>query len=783
MNSIQVNSLSRNSIQTSSKSSEVPLTALRLTLMGQVQGIGYRPALARLAANLNLCGWVANTPRGVQVHVEGESKRILQFTETCVSVCPHGGHVENVQSEKVPQCQLTSFQIIEGQQQVDLSTPVPVDRVVCQDCLDEVQDDSDRRHGYLLTSCSQCGPRFTIIEQMPYERDTSSMDQFAMCDACQIEYRNSSDRRFHAQTTCCALCGPNLTGLENSLNCLRSGNVLGVKGLGGYQLMVDATSDEAVQRLRKRKGRRAKPLAVMVANLAAARELAELLPDDETALVGTAGPIVICPIRSPRAGHRKLSEYVTEGLGSVGIMLPTTPLHVWLAENAGPLVVTSANVEGQPIVYESLQEIAPEFPLADAWIDHDRPIRRPIDDSVLLNVGQRTITVRSARGLAPRTLPLPTHLLRYPALAVGGNQKVAIALSNGHQAVLGPHLGDMGTTHSRRRFIEQVDQWCELYNCQPGYLVHDWHPDFFTTAWAKETAASHSLRLIAVQHHHAHIATGILEAGWFNRPVLGLSWDGTGLGTQEMIWGGETLVASLTDFRRVVTLRPFRMLGGEAAIAEPWRIATALIEDVESWDHSFRDQSPSSPASNHQLARALLTHSQFNIWTTSMGRLFDGVAALVLEGEIGRQPVGYEGHFAALLESLCNPAAEGQYPFPIQPSDNPTAKVDYELDWRPLIRAMIIDLRNEVPRSTVAMKFHRTIARAANDIIGLFPELPVVLAGGVFQNRILLQLIIENCESTGVPLALPSKIPINDGGLAAGQLAIALAQLEASECV
>ncbi|MBX3422273.1 MAG: carbamoyltransferase HypF [Pirellulaceae bacterium] len=755
--------------------------ALRLTLLGQVQGIGYRPALARLAEQLDLHGWVANTPHGVQVHVEGQPDKIRRFTELCTATCPEGGHVADMLLESAPPSHTCSFHIVEHSLPVNLRTSVPVDRVVCGACRQEIANTDNHRYGYWLTSCSQCGPRYSIIETMPYERFSSSMAAFEMCDVCQREYQCSSDRRFHAQTTCCPRCGPSLTGLDQSLACLQSGGILGVKGLGGYQLIVDASDDLAVKRLRTCKGRPAKPLAVMVADLEAARKLAILQPDDEVTLAGPAGPIVICQLRSPQVGSQTLPESITCGLGSLGIMLPTTPLHVWLAAHISPLVVTSANVESQPILYGSLEELDPEFPLADHWIDHDRTIRRPIDDSVVQNVGSRQVTVRSARGLAPLSLPIPERLLRHQVVAVGGHQKVALALCNGYQAVLGPHMGDMVTTQSRRRLIQQIDDCCTLYGCRPTVVVHDCHPDYFTTQWAREVAARQSLRLVAVQHHHAHIASGMLEAGWCEQQVLGLAWDGTGLGTDTLIWGGETLVASLSDFKRVASLRPFQLPGGEIAISEPWRIAAAMISEVQRWDGSFQAQ-PFVPATSRGRATAWLADSPSTVWSTSMGRLFDAVAALVLPGELGCQSVGYEGHFAALLETLCDPAATGHYPLPIHSMELAHSEIEHELDWRPMMRAVVCDLQHGLPRSAVAMRFHRTIARLASQIHRLFPELPMVLAGGVFQNRVLLQLMIEDLESSGIALAIPSKIPINDGGLAAGQLAVALAQVEATAC-
>lgn len=757
-------------------------TALSVSIVGRVQGIGYRPVLARLAKALGLKGWVVNTAQGVHVCVEGPSRQIESFVSTCAAACPIGGHVESLQTESVPYSHADSFQIIEGFRQGNLSTPVPLDRVVCQACRDEVADPHDRRFQYWLSSCSDCGPRYSIIDQMPYERSSSAMVDFDMCETCRGEYQQSSDRRFHAQTTCCPQCGPTLSGLDRAVDCLRSGGILGVKGLGGYQLMVDATAEASIRRLRERKGRLSKPLAVMVASLDDARKWASLRPCDEAELCGPAGPIVICPLERTGPGNEKLPHGITCGLNSLGILLPTTPLHVWLADQLSPLVVTSANLEGQPIVYRDHPAHDSPGPLADVWIDHNRPIRRPIDDSVVQHAGGKRTTIRAARGLAPLSLPLPARLLRHHVLAVGGHQKVAIAWCNGHQAILGPHLGDMDTTQSRHRFIAQVADGCTLSGCEPVAVAHDWHPDYFTTQWARDFADKRALRTIAVQHHHAHIASGILEVGWYDQPVLGIAWDGTGLGTGDRLWGGESLVASLDGFHRVVSLRPWRLPGGDIAITQPWRSAAAMLADVHAWDGACQ-RWHALPPDKRPLAQVILSDNLPGIWTTSMGRLFDAVAALVLSPKVAGQPVGYEGELAAMLESLCDRGADGHYRLPIRSMSAESTDVDYELDWRPLISDLVDDLSRETPRPTVAMRFHRTLARAAGEISRLFPELPVVLAGGVFQNRILLELISAELESTGVRLAVPSQIPLNDGGLAAGQLAIALAQWETTACV
>jgi len=606
---------------------------------------------------------------------------------------------------------------------------------------------------------------------MPYDRPSTSMASFQLCGNCRAEYESPVDRRFHAETIACPQCGPRvwMTGgdgreicfgpraIAAAVEALMEGQILAVRGVGGYQLLADATNDMAVARLRQNKRRPTKPLAVLVVTSDDAEELAHLDSADLRTLVDAANPIVIVRRRTDSS----LAPGVCESLDTLGVMLPTTPLHWQLATRVGrPLVATSGNLDGEPLAFEVDPAQIELAESANCWLHHDRPILRPVDDSVVRVIADRAVSLRLARGLAPLALELETDS---PILAVGGHQKVALAFSNTRQAVLGPHLGDLDTQAARDRFIEHVASFVELYGVEPALIVHDLHPDYFTTRWAAERG----VRTLAVQHHHAHAAAAMLEQGWLDREVLALTWDGTGYGPDGSIWGGECLLATTTRFQRVAHLRPFRLLGGETAIREPWRVAIALVAEAAGVENAVQlTIGATTPDNITQVAR-LAKSTRLSPRTTSMGRLFDGVASLAL----GITRATFEGEPAQLLEAACDPAAQGSYSLPFADHEA------LELDWRPLIVDLLADRQAQVTPGVMAMRFHRALANAALLVAQRFPVSPVVLAGGVFQNRVLVELITQQWPLGTDRLGLPGVIPPGDGGLAAGQLAIAAAHL------
>ena len=525
---------------------------------------------------------------------------------------------------------------------------------------------------------------------------------------------------------------------------------------------MDATNQITVDRLRERKGRRAKPLAVMVDSVDAARRLAHFDDSELGAFNDPAAPIVL--VRTHATGG--LSSAIHPHLDTVGLMRPTTPLHAILARDFGrPLVCTSGNREGDPLEYDVAAAEKHLTGLADIWLHHDRKIERSIDDSVVRVIAGRRVAIRLARGLAPLPLDLPAMP---PTIAVGGYLKAAAAWSNGAQAVLGPHIGDQETLAARERFLAHLKDWPRLYRFQPAQLIHDIHPEYFSTQWAQKQP----LRQLAVQHHHAHVVAGMLEHGWLDRRVLGVAWDGTGYGTDGTIWGGEFLVCSSSGFERVARVRPFSLPGGEAAIREPWRIAVSVCSQLDCSINVVMWRG--WKVDGHKIAsiNQIIDRPKLSPITSSAGRLVDAAAALIL----GIDRADFDGQAAMRLEAVADRSAKGWYEFPLSEGELP------ELDWRPLFAGLLADGRHGVEPSVMAMRFHRSLAHGILRVCRHWREMPVVLAGGVFQNKLLTELVAEMHDESQ-PLGLPGIIPPNDGGLAAGQLVIAAAKGGALRCV
>lgn len=740
--------------------------ARRLLLQGRVQGLGVRPAVARLARSLHLRGAVRNTNAGVEIHIQGEPADVESFCCGLAAHVPVGTFPAEILTDECEPDGRQGFHILPSVESGRLATPAPPDVVTCAQCTQEVRDSADRRFRYAFTSCTACGPRYSIVDRMPFDRVNTSMNAFAMCAACQGEFDSPSDRRGHSQTNACPQCGPRLIlyradprGEDESgdvvaraAEVLRVGQILALRGLGGYQLLCDATNAAAVARLRQCKGRADKPFAVMVESLAAAEALAMIGDSERRGLADSAGAIVIVD----RRGHSPLAENVAPALRSVGVMLPTTPLHLLLCEAARrPLVVSSGNLEGQPLAYRS-EEISFLLNLAAAVIDHDRPIVRPLDDSVVRVIADRAVTLRLGRGLAP----MPLHVeISAPLAAVGGEMKAAPALCNGRQSILGPHVGDLGNLATRQRFVEQYHGLCRLYGAAPRAVAHDLHPDYFTTRFAREL----NLPTVAVQHHHAHVAAAMIEHGWLDRTVLGVAWDGMGYGPDGRVWGGEFLLATPQEFHRAAHLRPFALPGGDQAARQPWRVAVALAVQAIGPDAASRLQFADVPPRHVREVAALALRPRLCPISTSAGRLFDAAAALLLDCNVN----AYEGHAAQRLEALADEEEAGCFDIPY---------CDGVLDWRPMIERLLFDRRQHADPGILAMRFIRTLAEGIVRVCRRHSTTPVVLAGGVFQNRRLVEAVRQRWTDPQ-PLGLPHAIPPGDGGLAAGQLVVAAARL------
>lgn len=740
----------------------------RIILEGRVQGLGVRPAIARLAMKHQLGGRVRNRCHGVEAEIHGDECDIALFERELLESLPANSVVQRQQSEEIAVADDVAFRIEHGDDTGALRTSVPPDVAMCSECQRETSDPANRRHGYALTTCATCGPRFSVTTAMPFEREATTMNSFALCSDCTREFADPTDRRFHAQTIACPACGPRVwaadrngcrvaadrAALQVVVAALRRGEIVALRGIGGYQLLCDATSSAAVARLRERKRRPSKPLAVMVESLSAARRIAGVSDLEARWLAARENPIVLVAART----DSPLAAEVHPGFHEVGVLLPSSPLHWEIAREFGaPFVATSGNREGEPLAVEIAEAETQLADIADVWLHHDRPIANAVDDSVLRVIASRPVLLRMARGFAPFVLSEWPHSVRSaaPMLAVGGHLKCAIALDNGEQSVLGPHLGDLDNERTRQRFVEHVSRLTRLFGIESSDLVHDQHPAYFTTEWANQQ----SRRTFAVQHHHAHVAAVSWEHGWLDREVLGFAWDGTGFGADGSIWGGETLRVHGARCERIGSLRSFRLIGGEAAIREPWRVAAVLLRDAVGDAAAREFLSRVVPHAEVNRFLSVTSTDRFAPLCTSIGRLFDGVACLVL----GISHSDFEGQAAMWLEQACVPTDGRTY----------SLAGERQLDWRPMLREIWHELRHDVPRGVIVSRFHHTLARFVAETAREFPDLPLVLAGGAFQNRVLVESIVDQLGSSVNRLGLPGMIPPNDGGLAAGQLAVA----------
>jgi len=730
---------------------------------GTVQGVGFRPYVHRLAGELGLAGFVLNDERGVLLEVEGEAAAVQAFLERLPREAPPLAAVERVSRTPLEPTGEPGFAIRETPAGGEPDALVSPDSATCSDCLAELLDPADRRHRYPFVNCTNCGPRFTIVRGVPYDRPLTTMAAFKMCPACQAEYDDPSDRRFHAQPNACPDCGPSLrlvepggrelsTGdpLEEAVAALSAGNVVAVKGLGGYHLACLAGEEGAVAALRARKHREQRPFALMARDLHAARELVELGPAEEALLTGRERPIVIAR-RRPGA---RVAASVAPRSPDLGVMLPYSPLHHLLLADVGKaLVMTSANVSDEPIAYiddDALERLAP---IADLFLVHDRPIHVRADDSVVRATSGPPLSIRRSRGYVPAPVNLP--LDAPPLLACGAEQKNAFCLARGRRAWVGHHIGDLGNWETLRSFCEGIEHFERLFAVRPEVVAHDLHPEYLSTKHALELEG---VEHVGVQHHHAHMAACLAEHGELGTAV-GAIFDGTGLGTDGAVWGGELLVGSLSGFERVGHLWPVRLPGGERAIREPWRMACAwLVETVGPEP----DLPPSlagtvAPERWAEVARLCVSGTASPV-TTSAGRLFDAVAALCGV----RSTAGYEGQAAVELEALVDPAEDGAYPMSL-------------IDARPTILAVLEDVASGAEPGRVAARFHEGLARATAEACASTAEATAVLSGGVFQNRVLLERTTAHLEAAGLRVLRPLALPPNDGGISYGQAAVAAA--------
>jgi hydrogenase maturation protein HypF len=764
---------------------------LRLRVAGLVQGVGFRPYVHRLATELELTGHVGNDTRGVFMEIEGRAAATEEFVRRLVDDAPGPARIDDVEARHVAPSGGTGFTIVESQRHGTVRTFVSPDIATCDDCLAELFDPADRRVRYPFTNCTNCGPRFTITRALPYDRPNTTMRGFALCAACASEYHDPADRRFHAQPIACADCGPRLwlehsgtsepvvgsdAAIAAAQAALARGEIVAIKGLGGFHLACDARSAAAVGRLRVRKHRFEKPFAVMARDLEVACTLAYIEPAEAALLTSAQRPIVLLRRRAG-AGGAPLSDLVAPGNPRLGVLLPYTPLHHLLfapvpgSGAAAPvpdvLVMTSGNLSDEPICYEDEDARRRLGSIADAWLLHDRPIHVPCDDSVLeVEPGGGTeLPLRRSRGYAPLPVRLPFPAA--PTLAVGGELKNTFCLASGHDAFMSQHIGDMGSLETWAAFERSTRQLAGLYDIRAPRLTADAHPGYQTTRWAEEASP---LPVAEVQHHHAHIASVMAEHGVpAGRRVIGIAFDGTGFGTDGTIWGGEVLVCGYDDFARVAHLRAVPLPGGDAAIRRPCRTALAHL-----WAAGIdwaEDLPPAGAvtAPEREVLRSQLERGAGCVSTSSMGRLFDAVSSL-----LGlRHEATYEAEAAMRLQW----AAEEAMRLGVPALPYRFGLAGEELDPTPVLRALVADLRRGRATGAMAAGFHAAVARVVGDVAEHQRALTgvdvVALSGGVFQNVLLLGLARCELEKRHLRVLSHRLVPPNDGGLALGQAAIA----------
>ncbi len=756
-------------------------TRIRAKITGRVQGVGFRPTVYRYATQHGLAGFVCNGPHGVTVEVEGDDRRIGAFFRRLTTTPPRQAVIAGIQTETLRPLGYRGFQVVESETDGPVELHLSPDLATCDDCRREILDPKNRRHGYAFTNCTNCGPRFTILRDLPYDRDNTSMAGFAMCEHCEHEYHTPSDRRFHAQPNACAVCGPQLelrviggatttnASLAKAQELLRRGRIVAIKGIGGYHLACDALNREAIARLRQRKHRPHKSFAVMFRDLATVKKYCRVSEAEEAELLGVARPIVVLEGSLPA---------VSPDTGTVGAFLPYTPLHVLLMEKFDALVMTSGNLTDEPIVSEET-ELSRLAGIADAVLGHNRPILHKCDDSVLRVVAGHRQWLRRSRGVVPNPIRLAESSPQI--LAVGGELKNTFCVARDGQALVSQHIGNLKDARAYEYFAREIAEWRRLFRVEPQLIAHDLHPGYLSTRWARQhgglgqpTPAGRARSpnappvLVGVQHHHAHIASVMAEHG-LHEPVIGVALDGTGYGTDGTIWGGEFLIADRCDFERVARFQPYALPGGDKAIEEPWRMAVSVLHTETLIDRFCA----TIVARKMQIVRRMVETGVHSPLTSSAGRLFDAVAAMLGLCDVS----SYEAQAAIRLEAVADQNIREAYPFEIETSGRPW-QVRFDFG------ALLDDKRAGAPVGVIAGKFHNAVAaavvRVCRYLRGQRDINRVALSGGVFQNALLLRRAVEGLRAQRFEVFTNQLVPPNDGGLSLGQAAVAAARTGAS---
>lgn len=747
----------------------------RVRVCGIVQGVGFRPFVYALAQKYHAVGWVKNTSSGVEIEINAQASDVEGFLRELRTSPPPLARIDEFTAEPCPVNSYTGFEILESQPEEGRYIPISPDITICPDCLREMQNPADRRYRYPFINCTNCGPRFSIIQDIPYDRPKTTMAPFEMCPSCAGEYHNPADRRFHAQPTACPDCGPHVwfqagdeilaareEAIQMARRWLQEGKILAIKGLGGYHLACDAANREAVIRLRERKKRSDKPFALMAYDLQAVRSFCRVSPEEEKLLLSPQHPIVLLEMRPDSF----IAPEAAPNQRTLGVMLPYTPLHILLLEPAAgyprALVMTSGNLSEEPIAYQDDDAGSRLTPLADAFLLHNRDIHMRVDDSVARIVRSQPYLIRRSRGYAPDPIHLPFAMEQ--VLAVGAELKNTFCLTRDAYAFVSHYIGDLENYETLRSFEEGIDHFRNLFRIHPRAIACDLHPDYLSSRYAGQAAETENLPLVQVQHHHAHLAACLADNRWQSaEQVIGLSYDGTGLGTDHAIWGGEVLYGGYAQVERIFHLAYAPLPGGDAATRNPSRVALAQLWQAGlDWDPDLPPVQALCPA-ERSLLRAQLDHAINSPLTSSLGRLFDAAAALMGI----RQTATYEGQAAIEMEQLCDPLEQGAYPLALQSGEISTAAL-----WP----ALTADVLNRCPQPLMAARFHNALVRinleACRSIRSQTGCSVVALSGGVWQNRILLEKTITLLENDGFQVLIHRQVPTNDGGIALGQAAI-----------
>jgi hydrogenase maturation protein HypF len=752
----------------------------RISVRGTVQGVGFRPFVFRLANELGLVGSVGNDSEGVVIDIQGSAVSLDALEKRLRSEAPPLARIVHVNGVELPCHAAQDFTIVTSRAASTAAPVIPADVAVCTDCLAEMRDPADRRYRYPFINCTNCGPRYTITEHIPYDRPLTSMKQFCMCDLCSAEYHDPHDRRFHAQPNACPVCGPQVRlhdgkrfvdtvdWLNRVGEFLAEGKIVAVRSLGGFHLACDATNENAVHELRRRKSRPHKPFAIMCVDLPSARQLCDISNEEAVLLESPSRPIVLLR----RKEHGGIATGVAPDTDRLGVMLPSAPLHYLICGTVDrPLVMTSGNLTDEPIVMSNVEALDRLADFADLFVLHDREIVQRVDDSIVMHAGGDTRVLRRARGIVPSPVQLP-FTIPHPILACGGELKSTVAIGSGDQAVISQHLGDLDNPLSMDNFEKTIEHLTLLLGCSPKIFAHDLHEDYLSSRWAKRRS---DVTLVPVQHHHAHLVSVMTECGT-TEPCLGIILDGTGYGLDGTVWGGELLCGDAHSFRRLAWLNPVPMPGGEAAIREPWRMTISYLQ------HAYDGQLPkipgewnaSVPRQNLDLMCDQIRRRVNSPMTSSCGRLFDGVSSML---NLCHQ-VSYEAQAAMRLELT----AGGTSLSGASESLGVQVKLG-PIEIEPLIREIWDRACSGESSATLARRFHMALA-------GLFVGTAIVareetninriaLSGGVFQNRLFLEYLQAKLIAHGFDVLTHRDVPCNDGGIALGQLAVANAVVNA----